>query len=639
MSLKSKDEKRVLPAKNKKNKKQKKSEDQKKHYFRTFYCAFCASFIVFGLIAVLIFVYNNDKRFFSFSRNHYEKAEEYLAAENYEKAEKEYLTSLKKDPSYSTARIALSDLYIKTGNYDKAAEILKTGIELHPRNQEFYILYIKALVKQNKVREANDFINNISSSYIEVKLSAVRPSNFVSSPDPGTYDSAISVTMNVPEGCEIYYTIDGSDPTTASSKYMGDPIEISSGTVPLRAFAINEAGLISDECSATYRIYNSNSPYLFKDEKVEQIVRSMIGKTSGNIIYGELEDINVFTNEINGQTFPGNITTFEDLAAMPNLTEIVIRNEGSISDFSPLLTMKNLTKLELTGCGINDETVKNTLTTLIWLDSLLLDNNSITSLNSFSGMSRLRTLSLNKNAIKSLEGISTFSGLANFSAAGNGLSDITEISSLTTIREINLSDNVISDIAPLATVTSVTDLNLASNNISSAEALKNLVRCKSVNLSANSGLSSIDFVSSCRSLINLNISETSVDNLSSLSGLSSLANLSISKTKVTDLSPILSLPLKNLYASGLSAGNQGLMSLCEIPSLETFDISNNGITDVSSIIRLKYLKVLNISGNTASNISVLTGCPSLETVNCTETGITQNDISNLNKFNITAIKD
>ena len=88
------------------HKKQPKTEKIKKRYFRTFYCSFCASFILFGLIAVLIFVYSNDKRFFGFSRRHYEKAEEYMAAEDYEKAEKEYLESLKKiqefEPMYDT---------------------------------------------------------------------------------------------------------------------------------------------------------------------------------------------------------------------------------------------------------------------------------------------------------------------------------------------------------------------------------------------------------------------------------------------------------------------------------------------------------------------------------------------------------
>ncbi len=558
---------------------------------------------------------------------------------DYEKAEKEYLESLKKDPEYSTARIALSDLYITTGHYDKASDILKTGIELHPRNQEFYILYIKALVKQNRVKEANDFINSISSSYITIKLAAVRPSNFVSSPDPGIYDAAISVTLNVPEGCEVYYTLDGSDPTTETGKYMGDPIVISSGTANLRAFAINQAGLISDEYSATYRIYNSNSPYLFKDEKTEQIVRSMIGKPTGNILYGDLEDIGVFSNEISGQTFSGAMTTLEDLAAMPNLTGITIKNETGITDFSPLLTMKNLTDLELSGCAITDDAVKNSLTSLIWLKNLTLNDNQITTLTSFSGMNKLSALSLNRNAIKTLDGISGFTGLTKFSVSGNGLGDIADLSDLTALREIDLSDNIINDISPLAVLQTVSDLNLSANSISSAEPLKNLSRCKTINLSGNTGLSSIDFAASCQSLMNLNISDTGVANLAPLSALSSLANLNFSKTKVTDLSPILSLPLKSLYAAGLSIGDQGLSVVCSVPTLETLDLSDNGITDVSAIIKLKYLKVLNISGNTASNISVLTGCSSLETVSCARTGITRNDMANLGKFNITAITD
>lgn len=625
--------------KDKKINKKEKEQKLKKHYFRTFYCAFCGSFIVFGLIAVLIFVYNNDKRFFGFSRRHYEKAEVYVTEGNYEKAEKEYLESLKKDPEYATARIALSNLYITAGQYDKASELLKTGIELHTRNPEFYILYIKALVKQNRIKEANDFINNISSSYITMKLSAVRPSNFVSSPDPGIYDSAIAVSLNVPEDCEIYYTLDGSDPTTAANKYMGDPIDISTGTANLRAFAINSAGLISDEYSATYRIYNSNSPYLFKDEKIEKIVRSMIGKPTGNILYGELEDIHVFSNTISGQTFSGGISSLEDLAAMPNLTEIIIRNETGISDFSALPTMKNVTKLTLSGCGINDETVKNTLTTMIWLNSLVLDENNITTFHSFAGMSKLSVLSLNRNQIKSLDGISTFSGLTSLSLSGNGLNDIRDISSLLSLSTVDLSDNVINDLSALSAVTSISDLNLSSNNISSAEAIQNLTRCKNLDLSENSALSGIDFLSSYKNLITLNLSGTAIGNLSPLSGLTALTNLNISKTTISDFQPILSLSLKSLYASGMNAGQTNLENICKISSLETLDVSENGITDVSPLTKLKYLKVLNIGGNTPSNLSLLTACPSLETLHCRNSGITKNDISNLSKFNITTVQD
>jgi len=69
----------------------------------------------------------------------------------------------------------------------------------------------------------------------------------------GCYDSAQSVTVDVPEGCYVTYTTDGSVPTENSSKYSG-AISVSSTTpVRPRAFKTGLAG--SDTATASYFIY------------------------------------------------------------------------------------------------------------------------------------------------------------------------------------------------------------------------------------------------------------------------------------------------------------------------------------------------------------------------------------------------
>ena len=41
------------------------------------------------------------------------------------------------------------------------------------------------------------------------------------SPSTGQYDEAVPIEVKVPEGYTAYYTTDGTDPTTASTKYTG----------------------------------------------------------------------------------------------------------------------------------------------------------------------------------------------------------------------------------------------------------------------------------------------------------------------------------------------------------------------------------------------------------------------------------
>ncbi len=73
----------------------------------------------------------------------------------------------------------------------------------------------------------------------------------------GSFDSAQQVTIEVPEGCSVTYTTDGTVPTASSTVYSG-PITISR-TTPLRARAFQSGYLGSDIASQTYVIYTGES--------------------------------------------------------------------------------------------------------------------------------------------------------------------------------------------------------------------------------------------------------------------------------------------------------------------------------------------------------------------------------------------
>ncbi len=68
----------------------------------------------------------------------------------------------------------------------------------------------------------------------------------------GTYTGAQSVTISATDGATIYYTIDGSDPTSSSTQYEG-AITIST-TTTLKAIAVKEGYANSEIASATYTI-------------------------------------------------------------------------------------------------------------------------------------------------------------------------------------------------------------------------------------------------------------------------------------------------------------------------------------------------------------------------------------------------
>jgi len=614
----------------------KKAEKIKGHYFRTFYYAFAMSFIIFGLAAVVFFVYQQDKNIFGFSDKYYEQALAYIDSYNFEKAEEALQSCLEFDPRYQKARIELIELYEKENKYNECEALLQESIDMFQRKEYYYKKMIEVLTTQNKISEAIDFTNSISSTYIVNKLSESSPKNVNSAPDPGTYDNATTVKLTGSEDVTIYYTTDGSAPTKNSKVYnSAEPILVEKGTVTIRAVAINDMGLISDEYNATYRIYNANTAYIFLDEKIEQMVRVSLNKTSGTIYYRELENIKQLSNAKRGDIeISGEIKTLDDLLVMPNLTELAIYNEPSITDISPIFQLKQLTSLTLSGCALDDSSIKK-FGTLIWLSELNLDGNMISDLSFLKNMSILKSLSLANNMIKDVSVFESLTNLKKLNLSNNLISEIEALSSLTSLRSLDLSYNLLTAIDPISSLTSVTELNLAGNTIKQLDSIARLSKLETLVLSDNP-VQYLSVLSNFNVLTALNIDGTSVTSLAEISGIETLTTLDCSRTMITDFSPLASMNVINLTA--VQSALTDISTLAFASSVEVLNISTNSILDVTPLTFLENLKILNISNNPVTNIGVLTSCKSITNISCSNVPLSQADAESFINTNIIIIQ-
>lgn len=592
----------------------KKAEKIKHHYFRTFYYSFAISFIILGSIGILYFMYQQDKNVFGFSDKYYEEAVSYLDSGNYSKAVQSLTECLEFDESYTDARLLLAEVYEKLARYDEAVAVLSEGIELSPRNETFYENKIKILTRSNKISEAMEFIDSISSSYIILKLSESRPSTVVMTPDPGTYDSSVSVELISSAEATIYYTLDGSMPTTQSLVYDPEnPILIEKGTVTIRAFAMNDNGMISDEYSAKFRIYSENSAYIFLDDKIEQMVRTSINKPTGTIYYRDLQSVKRLSNEEKGDVkYTGTVKTLDDLIEMVNLTEVVLVDEPDIRDFSALLQLKTLTSLNVSGCLIDDERAKP-IFSILWINTLKMDDNLISNIGNVKNMSVLKEFSAANNTIKDISALDGLTVLRSLNLSNNLISDISVLSNLTSLKTLNLSNNLISDISSLSYLTMLTEIDLGTNDIKQLNAISRLPNVEILTVS-NNPIQYLSSISEYSALKSLKIDGTEVTSLESIASLSNIETLDCSRTSITDYSALSSMNVKNLIVS--QSGITDLSYISAANSIQVLDMSLNAITDVSQLVSMTNVRILNVSNNPIVNFAVLQLCTTLESITC-----------------------
>lgn len=150
-------------------------------------------------------------------------------------------------------RFSLYDCYVATDNTEKAVSMLYNILGVDEYNLEA-IVYLENYYENAGVTDA---LVELYNKYKDTSAASAVQKYFVEAPkislDGGKYTSTLDVQITSDYDFNIYYTLDGSEPTKDSTLYSG-MIEIGDGNTTLKCIAVNEYNIVSEVVSAEYEV-------------------------------------------------------------------------------------------------------------------------------------------------------------------------------------------------------------------------------------------------------------------------------------------------------------------------------------------------------------------------------------------------
>ena len=168
--------------------------------------------------------------------------------------------AVSRDPENVDALVLMGQAHMELGNVEEAKRIYVSLIEdiapHHPSayrslikiyQQEGYNAEALALMKQaEEETQANEFV---------VMRKEFTPTAPTLSHNEGRFLEEIDVTITVPEGQTVYYSIDGTDPSESGLVYQpGTKIHVAEGKMVVKAIGFTENGTPSEQVEANYTV-------------------------------------------------------------------------------------------------------------------------------------------------------------------------------------------------------------------------------------------------------------------------------------------------------------------------------------------------------------------------------------------------
>lgn len=208
-----------------------------------------------AVVAIIIFVSlaraNKNTNSYDYQ---YEHAQECYSDGQYDDALTYVQQALTLKPDSEDALYLEAQIYVGLENTDEAEAILASIISNDGDYTAAWELLIQLYEKAGDTNAIEKLLEGCKNDDILSKYAKYLVKTPVIDPDGGDYsDEFPEITISTEGTGTIYYTLDGTDPTTDSTKYTG-PFKLGEGTTLVRAAAIADSGVSSDIAEATFNV-------------------------------------------------------------------------------------------------------------------------------------------------------------------------------------------------------------------------------------------------------------------------------------------------------------------------------------------------------------------------------------------------
>ena len=168
----------------------------------------------------------------------------YLDNKDYYEAANRFEKAIAKKKTRSEAYTGLAEVFLAQGEQDKAEEVFLDAIAAQPTNAKIYEAAILFYIETKQEVKVMPLIESCVSDDVKNALKDYQSSEpEFSLDDKDVYDEVQALELTG-DGEAIYYTTDGTDPTTSSEKYT-EAIKLGEGQTEVRAISVNKKGIPS----------------------------------------------------------------------------------------------------------------------------------------------------------------------------------------------------------------------------------------------------------------------------------------------------------------------------------------------------------------------------------------------------------